>query len=176
MMRQHLFLAMPCRSGQVWIATMRSVMSTLVECAKAGVDVTFQDVTGNPMVGMARSLLIADFLSNQLATDILFVDDDVVWQPGAVTRIMSHKVDLVAGVYPRRFDPPGYNVRLFDGRQPELTENGLIEVEAVPAGFLRMTRECVERLIAAHPESYFEAESDPNTIGYDLFHNGRDGK
>src|SRR5262245_12828070 len=167
---------MPCRSGQVWIATMKSVMNTLVECAQARMQVTFSDVTGNPMVGMARSLLVSDFLSNQLATDILFIDDDIVWQPGAVTRIMSHDVDMVAGIYPRRFDPPGYNVRLFDGRQPELTDKGLIEVEAVPAGFLRMSRLCIERMIEAYPESYFEAESDPNTTGYDLFHTGRDGK
>ena len=172
-MKKHVLIAMATWDGFPWIATTKSLISMIPELLNAGIVFSFVDLTGNPMVGMARSLLLGSFMENEQATHILFVDDDVAWPVGAVSRIVSHDVDVVGGVYPRRFDPPGYVVRPLD--QIEVTKDGLAEVEGLAGGFLCITKECIEQMIEAYPECEFKAERYASKKGYELFSIGRKG-
>lgn len=174
-MNRHVWIGMPCYSGNVWMGTVKALLGGMSEIAQTGTPVSLVDVTGNPLLGMARALLFYKFVHDEAATDLIFLDSDIVFPQGAMTRLLGHPVQFVAGIYPQRTDPPRYTGRPLVGAS--LDKNGLLEMEGVPGGFLRITKNAAKHMVNEYPGSYFEAEGDPNRRGYALFENTcEDGK
>jgi hypothetical protein len=125
----------------------------------------------------ARNGLFAAFVDSGM-TDMLCIDADVSWQPGTVERILSHPVDLVFGAYPLTADGAGYAVRGFDHQTDKVTcvdpvtgeetVGGLVEVQGGPAGFLRITKRCAEKLIREYDHQWYVDESTPLGKAWDL--------
>jgi len=94
--------------------------------------------------------------------DLIFVDSDVTWQAGALLKLVDAPVDLVAGVYPARRDPIFYPLHYLE--KEELwadPETMLLEVKSVATGFMKISRNCIAKMIEAYPEKhYYTAERD----------------
>lgn len=165
----NIWLAIPAYSGQVHIATMRSLMTDFMSFAKRGDHVTVYDESCSAIIADARSEIVARFLASDADT-LIFIDSDVAWQAGAALRMADYPVDFVSGIYPMRKDPIEYRV-LWDATKKELQAdaNGLLEVEAVPAGFMKMSRSMLERMSEHYPELAYYSESSPNHEAVALF-------
>jgi hypothetical protein len=127
------------------------------------------------MIAHSRDMICAKFLASD-ATDLVMIDSDVVWPDGTLTRLVDHPVDIVAGLYPRRADPLAFHVRYID--KPELhadPDTGLLEVEGVPAGFLRITRDALSRMVAAYASKRFADKHAPGGFAHALFDNIHEG-
>jgi len=135
--------------------------------------VSVQDECGNTDIADARALMVTRFLAGS-GTDLVFVDNDVSWQAGALLKLLDYPVDMVAGIYPRRADPIGFPVRYIE--QSEILadpKTGLIEAAGVPAGFLRCSRAMLEQMTAAYPDLAYERRGerivglfDPHKTGF----------
>jgi hypothetical protein len=67
------------------------------------------------VVHWSRNWMLAEHLkSGKPWTHALFIDDDIVVEPDALERLLSHNKHIVAGLCTRRQDPPVPNIRLFD--------------------------------------------------------------
>lgn len=106
-------------------------------------------LTGYCHVDDARNIVCREFLDSD-CTELVFLDADVSWEPESLLRLCAHQhVDLVGGVYPFRRDDEfrrgNMPVRMIEGiTRPD--EHGLMEVEGLPAGFLRIGRHVIETL------------------------------
>lgn len=172
---QHVCIAIPCYTGKVDMGTMASLIAEMPHLSAAGINVTFADQRGNSMISHGRDMLLAQFLASP-ATDIVFVDDDVTWDAGAMTRLLQWPVEMVAGIYPTKTEPIYYHTRFLPGelQSPEgLT--GLLEVEAVPAGFMRVSRVAVEQMVLNYPKSRFKDANAPLGYAHALFDNIHEG-
>ncbi len=173
---KHVWFAIPAYTGQIHMGTMRSVIADMLALADRGDKVTIFDESGNAMIGDCRGLIVAQFLASE-ATDLDFIDSVVCWEAGALVKLVDHPVDFVAGLYPQRKDPINFCVSWLD--KPELQADpatGLLEVLAVPAGFLRLSRACLEKMVAHYPDTQFYCEAAPGSIAHDLFGAYRIGK
>lgn len=170
-MTRHVMLAMPCYTGAVFLKTFESVLGGILALGGLNVPVTLRSSAGNAMIAHSRSLLAADFLADKTMTDLVFIDNDVSFEPMALMRLLSHPVDIVAGLYPKREDPLDFHVCHIEGGPGEPDENGLVEVAGVPAGFLKISRHALETLAEAYPETKFEDKTIPGGIGWGLFNN-----
>jgi hypothetical protein len=164
---QKLFLAMPSLSGRPDIATVSALIETLVSLKGAGVSVHFKPVIGDSIIARTRNYLVADFLRSD-CTDLIMVDDDLWWPANAIQRLLSHPCDVVGGVYPKRQDVLEYPVRRKPGAQVDL-KTGLLEVELLPTGFLRITRTCLEKMIQANPQLMYRDQHFPGVDFHALF-------
>lgn len=175
-MTQRVYLALPCYTGTIHLGTFHSIIQDIAILNGQGVAVRVHEEAGNAMIAHGRSVLLAQFLASD-CTDLFFIDDDVQWEPGGIPRLLKYPVDIVAGIYPRRADPLGFNCRYIYDR-PEIWSNemGLIEVEGVPAGFTRITRACIEKMVAAYPEKRFRCKDAPNGHAWALFDNIHEGE
>ena len=152
-MDKGLFLAIPTYTGQIHAETTRCVMEAMLDAIERRWRFEYRPYPGCPIISRLRNTIVSDFLASDM-TDLLFVDADVVWQPGAVGKLVGYPVDVVAGIYPHRTDPLSWPVRYLKDR-PDLwadPDTGLLEVDGVPGGFLRLTRVALEKMIAAYPE------------------------
>ena len=174
-----VWLAIPSYTGHVHVATMRSILTDCLGLIAKGWRFALIDESGNALIAHCRALLLAQFLASD-ASDIVMIDSDVAWEPGALISLLERKAEFVAGVYPHRVTPESYSVRWLPDpaqtgltpRDPETmkpTLGGLLEVEAVPAGFLRLSRTAVEAMVDAYPELAFSTPAAPGGRAWALF-------
>jgi hypothetical protein len=143
---------MPAHTAQAHVATLSSLIHSAIELAAQGMLITFKCWAGDSLLPHARNALLADFLTTE-CTDLVFVDADVSWEPGILSRLLSHDVDFVAGVYRHKRDPESYPVNWLP--KDELwAKNGLLEVADVPMGFTRMRRAMVQKMFDASDQPY----------------------
>lgn len=157
----HIMIAIPAYTGMVHCLTMRSLMNDLIKLVKRGDTFTLVDDIGNALIADSRGQIATKFWESDCDC-LVFVDNDVSWSDGALIKLIDHPVDLVAGIYPYRCDPIAYPIHYLD--KPELwadPDTGLLEVKSVPTGFMKISRNCIAKMIEAYPEKYFfTAERD----------------
>jgi hypothetical protein len=169
-----VWVAIPAYTGQIHLGTMRSLMTDLLALNARGDVFTVHDECGNALIADARALIVAQFLASD-AEHLVFVDSDVCWEAGALLKLIDHKVDFVAGIYPQRKDPINYCVKWLP--KPELhAVNGLLEVAGVPAGFMRVSRGLLEKMVSQYPDTEFYCPAAPNERAWALFADYRIGK
>lgn len=157
----NVMIAIPAYTGVVHMGTMRSLINDLFELTKRGDKFTLVDDIGNALIADSRGIIATRFWESDCDC-LVFVDSDVVWQAGALLKLVDANEDLVAGIYPNRRDPIAYPVHYLD--KPELwanPETGLLEVKSVPTGFMKISRNCIAKMIEAYPNKhYYTAERD----------------
>lgn len=176
-MQRHIWLAVPAYTGTVHIATVRSLMTDVLAFRERGDAITLHDETGSALIGNARASVVAKFLASD-ATDLVFLDHDICWEAGALLKLVDAPVDCVAGIYPHRRDPEGYSIQWLTERADLVADpaTGLLEVAGVPAGFLRLSRGMLKRMVEAYPDTIFHDEGSPNAEAWGLFDPYRIGK
>lgn len=123
-----------------------SLARSLLDLPRAGVAIDVCFVAENCHVDDTRNALIREFLRTK-CTDLVFVDNDVGWDPEALLRLARHKRDFVAGVYPLKQVEEDYPVMPFEGQALYADADGLVEVKGVPGGFMKLSRACIETMI-----------------------------
>lgn len=119
----------------------------------AGIQSAYILLQGNCHVDDSRNSLVRDFLESD-CTDLVFLDADVDFEPDALAQLCGRDVPVVGGVYPyRREGGDNMPVRLMDGRKQIV--DGLLEVEGLPTGFMKIRRDVLERMAKLAPK-YFD--------------------
>lgn len=180
---KHVVIAVPAYTGTAHLGTMRSLLHDTMALARRGDVYTLIDELGGAYICDIRAQHFAAFLGIPGATDLVFVDNDVCWQAGALLRLVDHPVDVVAGLYPRREDLLGFPVNLLEGITVPDPETGLLEVEGCAAGFLRITRQAADRMVEHYAGLVFNVapyadgkERCPNNEAWDVFGTYRIGR
>ncbi len=99
-----------------------------------------------------RDILTAKFLDSP-ATHMLCIDSDIGFTPDDVEALLDTGLDFIGGCYPKKQPDREIPARL-NGK----IENGVLGVEYAPAGFLMLSRECVERMVGAYRKSEYATE------------------
>lgn len=153
-----------------------SIVRSREELHKAGIPTSYMLLSGNCHVDDARNTVVRDFLKSD-CTDLVMLDADVSWEPDHLIQLCRYERDIVGGVYPYRRDDGNDMMpyRPLPGRTlPE--ENGLLEVEGLPTGFLRIRRPVLEMM--AQSAAHFAKDTDnpvPLIFERDIFGGGRRG-
>jgi glycosyltransferase involved in cell wall biosynthesis len=126
---------------------------------------------GCPYISHARSTMLRKALDAK-ADAVVFIDHDLSWRPQDLVTLIQTNGDVVAGLYRFKKAEEEYMgvVRCSaDGRPLVRPEDGAILADKVPAGFLKVTKEAVDRFMKAYPELTYGLAWSPST---DLFNHG----
>ncbi len=101
---------------------------------------------GCPYISNARATMLRKALDAK-ADVIVFLDHDVSFDPQDLLRLIQTEGDVVAGTYRYKREPEEYMGALCgnEAGRPLLRDDGCIKATAVPAGFLKITKEAVDR-------------------------------
>lgn len=146
--------------GRPEIEVTEFIQKIMVSRPEGWQKVRYKSYCGNSMLPHVRNAAVSNFLNEVESTDLIFIDCDNVTDEGGLQRLLSHNVDLVgAPIIAKQDDPIKWNCRWLKPIQREL--NGLIEVESVGTGILRMSRRCVETMRdAVKNDWYYDRWSD----------------
>ena len=165
---KHVMIAIPAYTGTVHMGTMRSLLTDLMELIKRGDKFTLVDDIGNALIADCRGVIATNFYHSD-CDELVFIDSDVAWEAGALLKLIDHPVDFVGGIYPQRVDPLAWTVKYLP--KDELwadPETGLLEVEAIPGGFTKISRNCITKMIQAYPQQFYHHKCKDNKF-YALF-------
>jgi hypothetical protein len=163
-----LFVGTPVHSD-VSIHYFKASLEFQKECYVRKIPVMFQ-VMKSSLVTQGRQLCVAAFLNSQ-CTHLLFVDSDIAYSFKMFEKMLNYDKDICMVPYPIKsmdfqkikkkiqngstLDPMllgnQYTMAITDPRDIKM-ENGFIEVERGPAGFMLIKREAIEKLIKEYPE------------------------
>lgn len=124
-----------------------SIQNSREALHKAGFDTAYLLLSGNCHVDDARNAVIKDFLETD-CTDLVFIDADVSWKPEDLLKLCQVDANVVGGVYPYRRRDVRNNVDKMPYRplQGATAVDGLLEVDGLPTGFLRIRRHVLEAM------------------------------
>lgn len=160
-----LMIAAPCHHGKVDTEFTLSLMQSLYILDHAGIPTTVLLPTTGSLLAKERNDILEAFWQSD-CSHLLCVDSDLGWQPDAPLKFLNYDVDVVAGVYPARRNSdkiPKYTfIPEFNGDQTlrQHDQKPLIGVQGVPAGFMMISRECVERMREFYPEKKYDGSNN----------------
>ena len=153
-------LAMPCYSAKVHFPTMRAILLDSINIINRGDKFCIAEDIGNSDIAGSRGALFAAFVRSECDT-LVFVDDDVFWQPGALMQLIDYPVDVVGGIYPKKKDEVEYPFKIeLKNEYPTDPQTGLVEVLGLPGGFLKISRNCAEKMIKAYPRQTLRGQTE----------------
>ena len=102
---------------------------------------------------------------------VFFIDHDMSWDARDLLTVLETEGDVVAGTYRYKKDDEEYMGSIREGmdNRPVTRNDGAIRGFRVPAGFLKVTRNAVRKIMRAHPELVM---GDPENPSVDLFQHG----
>jgi glycosyltransferase involved in cell wall biosynthesis len=129
--------------------------------------------TGNPYISAARATMLRKALDGKCDA-VVFIDHDVSFRPEDLLALIEAPGDVVAGTYRFKKDDEEYmgNWLRNDRGAPIGKMHGdlaMIQADRVPAGFLKVTKEAVDRFMGAYPDLVYGPRYNPSV---DLFNHG----
>jgi hypothetical protein len=171
-----LFIGIPAYDGKINIKLAYNLAALMPKALQFGVSVKLGDVSGCSIITMARNQLVHEFLKTD-ATELLFIDSDVIATADDVLRLMAQSgdKDITAGAYPRRSKDKNFFADLYFDENKDLEFDGsLMRLERVGTGFMLIQRHVIEAMVAAHPEWFYDFKGE-QVCGVFDFQN-RDGR
>ena len=175
-MTKRVMIAIPTYSGNVCAGLLEALLGDAAKLRDRGDELELAVEPDVPIVQLARAVLVARFMASD-ATDLVMVDADVHWEPGALLRLVDHQPDFVITAYPCRCYPVPQMKQFSVGERecgwpPDAA--GLVRTTGASLGFARLRRSVIERLVAAHPGLEFVVRSPwrGRVTAWDLFNGG----
>ena len=152
---------------QVCLDSLEKSIPLIIE---AGWEEGMVSEVGCPYISAARSTMLRKALDAK-ADVIVFIDHDLSWDAKDLLTLIETKGDVVAGTY--RFKKPEeeYMGSMLAGKEgrPIVRDDGCIQAFSIPAGFLKITKEAVNKFMTAYPDLIYGDKYYPFV---DLFNHG----
>jgi hypothetical protein len=155
------FIAIPAYQG--FSAEFSNCVMRLACNPKKGMRIEI--FSSNPYIGLVRNKLAANFLETD-CTDILFIDSDIIFFDKHIERILSHTVPIVGGIYYKKMKE---REAVIEGKIGDKREDGLLQVQYIGTGFLRISREVFELMIEMYTKEIGYISEYTNRKEWDFF-------
>jgi FkbM family methyltransferase len=124
---------------------------------------------GDSLVSRARNTLTNQFMRSD-ATDLLFIDSDLIFSPEQILRIVNHPDDVVGGLYPKKQDKESVEWVLNTHKElPEKRADGCQQVAYIGTGFIRVKRHVFEAMIEHYGDEITYKDDCSESIMHDLW-------
>jgi hypothetical protein len=173
----NLVVATPCFGGQIsvlYAASLFKLQQLIRSYSGLTLKVLFKD--GDALITRARASLLSQFLEDEAATHLLFLDADIGFESEQVLRLIQCGAEMCAAVYPvkridwdkvkqtietARPDPAAAALRyVFEVDDPTavIEKAGFVKVRYAGSGFFMMRRDAVERMCARYPQLHYKRD------------------
>lgn len=167
-----VFVGIPSYDGKVHWRTMQGMIGLAHTCAKHGIGICADVIPHDAFIGKARNMLVKRFMDSGMR-DLVFIDADVGFDGESVAELCKAAPDIVMGLYMMKSEKPRYAALMADPVVRHPSDMRLIKLLYGPAGFMRIRRNVIEKMIAQWPEEYY-IDGAAGKV-HDIFPHGRYG-
>lgn len=147
-------VAVPVYDGKLHVKFVLGLLNEQAIAHGFGDAIEFSFVTGNAGIVQARNQLAHEFMESD-DDRLVFLDADITFEPGSLVKLAHRPEDLVGGAYRHKQSTETYPIVWLpdtEGNGLWANKSGLIEVQALPTGFLSISRNLLEAFKTKWPE------------------------
>lgn len=143
----------PCYDGRIDVWYVHSLVNTVKIAEAMGVEVVPMWVSFDALIQRARNDTVQLAIEGGF-DDLIWIDSDIEWQPEWFYKLLEYPQDIVGGTYPKKGDKEEYVLRQVTKR-PVDPATGLMEVDGLGTGFVKMSRKSL-RWLWDNTEKYID--------------------
>jgi acyl-CoA synthetase (AMP-forming)/AMP-acid ligase II len=95
-----LYILTPHYGGMCYVNYMKSLIATISRMNEVGVELHLEFCNNDSLVSRARNNLVAKAMTNPNMTHMLFIDNDITWDPDSILKLLVADKPIVGGIYP----------------------------------------------------------------------------
>jgi len=95
-----VYILTPCFGSVCFVNYVHCLISTIELFKKFGVDLVIEFCRNDSLVSRARNNLVARAMANPKMTHIMFIDNDITWDPQDILKLVISDKNLIGGIYP----------------------------------------------------------------------------
>jgi len=163
-----IVIATPAYGGNVTVNYTNSLVKSSALFQSNGLKLNVLFLSNHSLITMARNKIVSEIFKGDQNDweSIVWIDSDISWDPEDLLKLSLHDEDVVAGTYRKKIhNHCHFTVKMIRGKE-ESDERGLIEVEAVGTGFLRVSRKAMRHLLDTERGFYSEKDTSKVNGGY----------
>jgi hypothetical protein len=168
-----LFTAIPCFGGKIESRTTEALIRLHHYCINQNIPVNHNFLNNSAIITEARNELVSMFLDSD-STHFLFIDADIEFPLSAFKRAVRANKDVFCVPYPsKKFHWKYYKPEkgessaywfqmMFDTTKEFSLNDGAIEIDRAPTGFMMIKREVFEIMKKKMPELKYKMARSMN--------------
>jgi hypothetical protein len=168
---RNVMISAPSYDGTITVWHASSLSETCKLGLTKDINVFCIYMSYDALVQRARNDIVQLALDSNV-DDLVFIDTDVDWSPEDFFKLLDHDADIVGGVYPKKGDEEQYPVKI-DSTNFSMDDKGLIEVDGLPTGFMRITKKALQQIWDASPEYTEKHKAKPIRMCFNVTINNR---
>ena len=98
--KPYIYILTPCFGSINYVNYTISLMNTMNMFRDVGIPLQIVFCKSDSLVSRARNNLIAKAMSNPETTHVLFIDNDITWDPLDILKLLLSDKPLIGGIYP----------------------------------------------------------------------------
>lgn len=95
-----LYILTPCYGSLVHLGFLTSLMNTVRFLQEIGISFAIEFGNGDSLVSRSRNNLIARAMTNPEMTHVIFIDNDISWDPMSIIGLLLADKHIIGGIYP----------------------------------------------------------------------------
>tara|TARA_R110000824_G_scaffold353620_1_gene540756 strand:+ start:249 stop:1013 length:765 start_codon:yes stop_codon:yes gene_type:complete len=193
----NILIAVPCFGGQLYANFFTSVLALVDILKEKDIKYDIQIIQNESLITRARNSYVSIFMENHNYTHMLFLDNDLLFDPKTVLNLLQSGKEICGISYPKKnlnwdkirnyskmYDNDffiqvmatdmNYNLKL-DDKDRVSVENGFIESNDIPTGMMLIDKRAMTSIIHKNRDNRYRNNvagyNNKNTF-YDLFQTG----
>lgn len=138
-----LYILTPCFGGICHINYLTSLIQTISLFKDLNIELKIEFCKNDSLISRARNNLIARAMNDPECTHMLFIDNDITWQPIDIIKLLISEKDLIGGIYPlKRYDweklvQPGFIDSLIERKKNSQFAEMISDTEMIKFNLLK---------------------------------------
>lgn len=145
-----VLIGTPAYDGRVDVWYANSLVNTVKLSIQKDIEITPVYMAYDSLVQRARNDLVRLAIEGEF-DDLIFIDSDEEWDPNWIFTLLDYEEDIVGVPVVKKSDQVMFNVKALNDKL-EMNEKGLMEVEAVGTGFLKISKTALQKVWDVSPD------------------------
>lgn len=152
-----VLLAAPSYDGRFDVRFLDSLINTIQLCDQYNIKILPYFLCYDSLIQRARN----DYFSvayNSKVDVMFFIDSDIGWNPNDFVKLVLSEKDMIGGTYRKKTDEEElYAFKALENNinfNLNIQDDGLLEVQGLGCGFLKLSKRCIKLLFENEKEYY----------------------
>ena len=163
-----VLVAAPGYDGRFDVRFLESITNTILLCGQHNIEVIPVYLCFDSLVQRVRNNYFRIAYENDF--DVLFfIDSDIGWKPKDFLKLVQSEQDMIGGGYRKKHDNEELYTFKVKGDTEDTfeivpDENGILEVNGLGCGFLKISRKCFVELFETENKFYIDGTTTTKMI------------
>jgi hypothetical protein len=100
--KPHVFLCVPMYGGMCTGFFTQSLITATKVLSDNNIDLSVSFLFNESLIQRGRNLLAHQFMQNEAATHLMFIDADIKFNPADIVHMLRADKDIICGIYPKK--------------------------------------------------------------------------